>query len=156
MRRYLIIISLLALTACNSSTEQNKQTDSKLLPTNLVDNPYTANGLDTAAMKAKPTMDFKDTLHDFGSIHEGETVEYDFEYKNNGKNPLVITSAAGSCGCTIADYAHEPVAPGKGGLMKVKFNSASKPGHQEKTVTIITNSNKGTQMLFIKAEVIKK
>lgn len=144
---------MIAFASCNNTSE--KQDKSKM-PTDLVSNPYTANGVDTAVMNAKPTMDFKDTLHNFGTLHEGETVEYDFDFVNNGKSPLVISDAQGSCGCTVADYQHEPVAPGRSGTMKVKFNTEGKSGHQEKSVIISTNSKKGTQMLFITAEVTPK
>lgn len=151
IRTGLVLISVCLLAACNSNSDQDK--NPKALPSSLVDNPYTANGVDTAVMNAKPTMDFTDTLHDFGKLREGETVEYDFDFKNNGKSPLIISEAKGSCGCTVADYNQEPVAPGKTGTMKVKFNSTGKSGLEEKTVTIITNSNRGIHTLHITAEV---
>lgn len=157
MRHYLFAaILLIALAACNSNTQDdtNKDKKSDLLPTSLVNNPHTAMGLDTAAMNAKPTMDFADTFHAFGTMHEGETAVYNFSFKNNGKNPLVISSAIGSCGCTVADYQRDPIPPGTGGVMKVMFNSAGKSGHQEKSVQITTNSNKGTHTLYITAEVV--
>lgn len=142
-RYYLYVIMIIAFAACNNAPKEEPNKD--LLPTNLVSNPYTANGVDTAVMNAKPTMDFKDTLHNFGTLHEGETVEYEFDFTNNGKNPLVISQASGSCGCTVADYQHEPIAPGKSGVLRVKFNSAGKQGHQEKSVTVTTNSNRTVQ-----------
>ena len=37
--------------------------------------------------------------------------------------------------------------------MKVTFNSAGKSGHQEKSVTIHTNTVRGIHMLYIKADV---
>jgi hypothetical protein len=100
-----------------------------------------------------PTMDFKDSVHDFGNLKEGEVGTYDFEFVNNGKKPLIIASATGSCGCTVPEYPHEPIAPGKGGVIKVKFDTQGKIGHQEKSVTINTNSATGVKMLYIKAEV---
>jgi hypothetical protein len=151
----LIIISLIAFTACKNggSTADNYKDK---LPINLVNNPHTAGGVDTAAASLKPTMDFKDTLHDFGTIHEDEVVTYDFAYTNNGKGPLIITAANGSCGCTVPDYPHDPIPPGKTVNMKVTFNSAGKAGHQEKSVFIHDNTLRGEHMLFIKADVTKK
>lgn len=150
----LYVLLLVGIAACNNAPKE--EPDKNLLPTNLVSNPYTANGVDTAVMNAKPTMDFKDTLHNFGSIQEGEIVEHDFDFTNNGKSPLIISQATGSCGCTVADYQHEPIAPGKSGTLKVKFNSAGKHGHEEKSVAVSTNSKKGRHYLFITAEVISK
>lgn len=153
----LLIISLLALGACNSNTaEDKKNEDPNKLPTAVVSNPHTAEGMDTVAAAMKPVMSFKDTVHDFGSLHEGETVVYDFPFTNTGKTPLLISSAQGSCGCTIPDYPHDPIAPGASGVMKVSFNSAGKAGHQEKSVSIRTNSLSGNEMLYIKADVEKK
>jgi hypothetical protein len=148
------LISCMALAACGG----NKATDSAVngkdkLPTSLISNPRTASGVDAVAAASKPTMDFKDTLHDFGVIHEGETVTYEFGYTNNGKTPLIITAAMGSCGCTVPNYSSEPVEPGASKVMKVTFNSSGKSGHQEKSVTIHANTLRGEHMLYIKADV---
>lgn len=150
----LLVISLIALGACKGNNT-SKPADGQM-PTALVNNPHTADGIDTVAAARKPTMDFTDTLHNFGTIHEKEIVEYEFSFKNNGKTPLVINSAVGSCGCTVPSYPHDPVEPGKTGVMKVTFNSAGKSGHQEKTVTIHTNTIHGLHMLFIKADIAKE
>lgn len=120
----------MSFAACTNNNGQ--QTRKDLLPADIVNNPRSAKGMDTAAYNALPTMDFKDTLHNFGSMHEGEVSTYDFEFTNNGKEPLVISSAIGSCGCTVPSYPREPVQPGKSSVMRVQFNSAGKMGHQEK------------------------
>ncbi|PZF71013.1 DUF1573 domain-containing protein [Taibaiella soli] len=144
-----------ALAACNSGKNTNDDMQNKnLLSTDLVHNPHSADGTDSKTMEEMPTMDFVDTFHNFGTVHEGEIVEYDFAFKNNGKSPLIIAGAMGSCGCTVPEYPREPIQPGQPGVMKVKFNTAGKPNHQEKTVTINTNGKRGTLMLYIKAEVI--
>ena len=150
MRR-LLIISLLAFAACNNSNKSN--TPANQLPITLVNNPHTANGMDTVAAARKPTMDFTDTVHSFGTIHEKEVVEYDFEFTNHGKTPLIINSAVGSCGCTVPSYPHDPVPPGQKAVMKVTFNSAGKTGHQLKTVTIHSNTLRGIDMLYINADI---
>ena len=150
----LLIISLVALAACNNSN--TAKAPAGQLPITLVNNPHTANGMDTVAAGRKPTMDFADTLHDFGTIHEKEVVTYDFTFVNNGKTPLIINSAVGSCGCTVPSYPHDPVEPGKSATMKVTFNSAGKSGHQEKTVTIHTNTIRALHMLYIKADIAKE
>ena len=150
----LFFISILALAACNS--QNGAKAPSGQLPTTLVNNPASANGMDTVAAARKPTMDFTDTLHNFGTIHEKEVVEYEFSFTNNGKTPLIINSAVGSCGCTVPVYPHDPVEPGKSAVMKVTFNSAGKQGQQEKTVTIHTNTVRGLHMLYIKADIAKE
>lgn len=142
----------LLLAACGNSGADKKQKNG--LSTSLINNPRTADGTTAAAMADMPTMDFADTSHDFGTMHEGEMSDYDFHFTNHGKQPLLIASAVGSCGCTASDYPHEPVAPGKSGIIHVRFNSAGKFGHQNKSVSIQTNSNKGLHLLTITTEVI--
>ena len=154
MKRYLII-TLLALGACGNADNKNKSTGETQLPASMVNNPHTANGVDTVAAAMKPTMDFKDTLHDFSIIHENESVSYEFAFTNNGKTPLIITSANGSCGCTVPEYPHDALAPGQSGIMKVTFNSTGKSGHQEKSVMIHANTVRNIHMLYIKADIKK-
>jgi hypothetical protein len=154
MKKYIFALLVLGLAACGESKqEQNAEEKKDLLSTELVNNPRSAEGTDSVALNEMATMDFKDTSHDFGNLIEGEVGTYDFEFMNNGKSPLIINNATGSCGCTVPEYPRDPIAPGKGGIMKVKFNSADKKGHQEKSVSINTNSKKGLHMLYIKAQV---
>jgi hypothetical protein len=150
--RLLLLMMAAAFIGCNN-TEPPKEGDKNLLPTDLVSNPRSAAGTDTAAFNALPTMDFRDTVHDFGTMRDGETSSYEFEFTNSGKTPLIISNASGSCGCTVADYPREPIQPGQGGTMKVMFNSTDKIGHQEKSISISTNSKRGIHMLYIKADV---
>jgi hypothetical protein len=153
MKRYLII-SLLALAACNNANPPGNGNGK--LPTSLINNPHTANGMDTAAADIKPVMELKDTLYNFGAIHEGEVAQHEFTFTNTGKTPLLINSAAGSCGCTVPDYPHEPIAPGQSAILKVTFNSAGKTGHQEKSVSIQTNTLRSIHMIYIQADIIKQ
>ena len=48
---------------------------------------------------------------DFGTIIQGEKVAYPFKFKNSGKADFIITSAKGSCGCTVPEWPKEPIAP---------------------------------------------
>ncbi|MEI8280373.1 MAG: DUF1573 domain-containing protein [Bacteroidota bacterium] len=151
MKRLLFILTTVVLTSCAQNTDN--KSNKGLLSTSLVSNPRSIAGTDTAKLNQLASMDFTDTLHDFGTIHEGESVTHDFTFKNNGRSPLVISSAVGSCGCTVPDYPRDPIAPGKEAIVKVIFNSKGKSGHQEKSVTISTNSKRGIHMLYIKGEV---
>lgn len=152
MKRY-FAIAFLALASCSS---EKKQEESKGISTALVNNPKTAEGVDAVAAAMKPIIKFSDTLHNFGHIREGEVVSYEFSFTNTGKSPLIITTASGSCGCTVPDYPKEPIVPGQSATLKVTFNSSGKSGHQEKSVTLTTNTLAGREMLYIQAEVDKK
>jgi hypothetical protein len=78
--------------------------------------------------------------YDFGSVVDGEKVEYKYKFKNVGAVPLIIKEATGSCGCTVAEYPEEPIAPGQSREIKVKFNSTGRVGNARKQVTLKANT----------------
>ncbi len=101
-----------------------------------------------------PEIKFEEEVFDFGKITQGEVVSHDFIFKNIGNSNLIISNAAGSCGCTVPQWPKEPVAPGKSGKLNVVFSSEGKKGLQEKTITIATNCEPATRVIRIKADVI--
>ncbi|MEQ8241628.1 MAG: DUF1573 domain-containing protein [Cyclobacteriaceae bacterium] len=102
-----------------------------------------------------PEMQFEVEDHDFGTINEGDIVEKLFKFKNVGDAPLIISSATASCGCTVPVWPKEPIAVGEEGEIQVRFNSKSKPGVQNKTVTITANTYPKINRVRIKANVNK-
>ncbi|SMD35943.1 Protein of unknown function [Reichenbachiella faecimaris] len=100
-----------------------------------------------------PEFAFNEESHDFGTINEGDVVEHVFAFTNTGDAPLIISSATGSCGCTVPEWPKEPIGVGEKGEIKVKFNSRKKPGIQNKTVTITSNTYPKQQRIKIKANV---
>lgn len=101
-----------------------------------------------------PVLSFDKSEHDFGTINEGDVVETAFTFTNTGNSDLTILAARGSCGCTVPEYPkNTPIAPGETGEIKVKFDSANKPGNQTKTVTLTTNTERGREILRIKTMV---
>jgi hypothetical protein len=101
-----------------------------------------------------PVMSFERAEHDFGTINEGDVVETSFAFTNTGKSDLIILDARGSCGCTVPEYPkNSPIAPGETKEIKVKFDSANKPGNQTKTVTLTNNTKSGRDIIRIKTIV---
>ncbi|MCC6599435.1 MAG: DUF1573 domain-containing protein [Crocinitomicaceae bacterium] len=103
--------------------------------------------------RAKTSIIFDNSEHDFGNLKQGDNAEYSFRFTNTGKEPLIIEDAKGSCGCTVPSYPKEPIAPGANAEIKVKFSSANKSGPQKKTVTITANTEPITSTLTIMANV---
>jgi len=91
-------------------------------------------------VKTGPVIKFDETILDFGTITQGDTVEHTFVFQNMGTEPLRILSARGSCGCTVPKYSTDEVRPGAKGEVFVRFRSAGKMGKQNKTVTLVTNA----------------
>lgn len=148
----LLSLFVLTLSGCNESAA--KKVDSAKA------NAVSANSQDASPasqMQANPNlpvMTFSEVSHDFGTINEGDKVETTFEFTNTGGSDLMIQDARGSCGCTVPEYPkNTPIAPGDSGKIVVNFDSNNKPGMQQKTVTLTTNTGKIREMLRIKAMV---
>ena len=105
--------------------------------------------------KNLPVMNFEKTEHDFGTITRGTPQETIFNFTNAGNAPLIITNATSSCGCTVPNPPKDPIAPGETGELLVKFNGSGQ-NQVTKTITVTTNTEKGTQVLRIKAFVNPK
>ena len=110
-----------------------------------------------AMMAQQPVITFEKTEHDFGKINEGDgRVSVDFEFKNEGMAPLVLSNVRASCGCTTPSWTKEPVEPGQSGKITVTYNPNGRPGRFQKTVTITSNASEPTKKVYIKGEVIPK
>ena len=107
----------------------------------------------TTENKNAPDIKFEFETYDFGTIKQGDKISYDFEFTNTGKEPLIISAAQGSCGCTVSEWPKEPIAKGGKGKIHVEFNSTGKMGMQDKTVTITSNAKSGQKVLHLKGNV---
>ncbi len=101
----------------------------------------------------KPAFKFDNDVYNFGTIKQGEKVEHEFVFTNTGNEPLVITRATGSCGCTVPVWPKEPIRKGESAKIKVTFNSAGKQGMQDKTITINSNAADNPKVLHIKGNI---
>ncbi|MBS1652321.1 MAG: DUF1573 domain-containing protein [Bacteroidetes bacterium] len=93
--------------------------------------------------------------HNYGNIKQGDNGECTFKFTNTGKEPLVITSCMGSCGCTVPKCPAEPVLPGKTAEIHVKYDT-NRVGGIYKTVTVNSNNKNGVVTLTIKGNVEAK
>jgi hypothetical protein len=98
-------------------------------------------------------MSFTADNHAFGTVQEGPTADYEFQFKNTGKEPIVIQRVQASCGCTTPSYSKEPIAPGRTGTVKASYNTLGRPGEFTKTLTVVSNA--GTKVLTITGTVEK-
>ena len=98
-------------------------------------------------------IEFTKEVHDYGKIKYNGDPYCNFEFKNTGDQPLIISNSKGSCGCTVPTWPKEPIAPGATGSIKVKYDT-KRPGPISKSVTITSNAvNASTKVLRIKGEV---
>lgn len=101
------------------------------------------------------TIGFPEAVHDFGKVKQDSENKYTFTFTNTGKDPLVITDAVGSCGCTVPDYPKHPIAPGETGAINVVYKPGKQEGNQNKTVTVTANTEPSQTVLRITADVQK-
>lgn len=100
-------------------------------------------------------MHFKSTKVDFGTIEQDSDPYRTISFTNTGSEPLLITNAKGSCGCTVPTYPKEAIAPGESGEIKIRY-ATNRLGGINKTVTITTNSSQGPIKLSVVGKVLKK
>lgn len=103
-----------------------------------------------------PVATFAKIEHDFGTIKEGQVVEYTYTVKNTGEAPLIIQNAQPSCGCTAPDWTKTPIPVGGSGFVKAKFDSNGKPNIQNKSITVTANTWPKQTVLRFKAMVTPK
>lgn len=99
-----------------------------------------------------PEITFESETHDFGTIDQGGNGTYEFKFKNTGKEPLIITDAKGSCGCTVPSWPKEPIKPGASSTIKVTYDT-KRVGAFNKSVTITSNAKSSVKTIVIKGDV---
>lgn len=133
---------MIVLGSC-SSAEKDVSTD-------LI-NIVPGKNIDTTTL---PKITFEDSIYNFGKVAEGEIVRFTYEFENTGNGPLIISRVETSCGCTTAkDWSGSPYATGDEGKITVEFDTNKRPGHQKKSIDIITNSVPAVKRIYLEGDV---
>ena len=144
--QFILVLIFSVAISCHSASED------KGITTDLVNSPLTAN--QSAEKVLTPKIQMDEESFDFGEMQQGESVTHDFVLKNIGDANLIISTAKGSCGCTVPEWPKEPIEKAEEVIIKVTFNSAGKSGKQNKTVTLVTNAIPNTKVITINGNVI--
>ena len=159
----LIVVMALFAVSCASEGSADSASDSTTATTNerAATPQPTAATPKPAAQDAAPTgpttvMSFSETEFDFGMVDEGEKVSHTYKFENTGSEPLILSNAKGSCGCTVPKWPKEPIAPGESGVITVEFNSKNKKGKRNQKVTITANTDPAQTFIYLKGEVKPK
>tara|TARA_B100001939_G_C16860634_1_gene581637 strand:- start:292 stop:747 length:456 start_codon:yes stop_codon:yes gene_type:complete len=106
-----------------------------------------------AAKVGGAEISFDKETHDYGVMKQHANGECVFVFTNTGTEPLIISNAKGSCGCTVPSWPREPIAPGATGELKVKYDT-KRIGMINKSVTIQSNAvTNPTKIIRIKGEI---
>jgi len=98
-------------------------------------------------------ISFEEKVINYGKIEKGANGTRVFKFKNEGTEPLVLSSVRASCGCTTPKWTREPIAPGEEGEINVKYDT-NRLGNFHKTVTVQSNAENQTVVLTIKGQVL--
>jgi len=148
---HLFVLALLFITdACKNDASTNKINDTANNSELEID-PASS----VTSGKSGAIISFDEERHDFGNLVQGEKAFYSFKFKNTGTSDLIISTARGSCGCTVPTYSKKPIQPGAEGKIDVVFNSENQSGISQKNITVLTNSEPdGIKILTIRSNVI--
>ncbi len=106
----------------------------------------------TAPDPNAPTMSFAKDAIDYGTIKQDADGYRVFAFKNEGKTPIIISEAHGSCGCTVPTYPKEPIQPGATAEIKVHYDT-HRVGPFSKSVTVNSNAKNSPVVLKISGTV---
>jgi hypothetical protein len=99
----------------------------------------------------EPVIEFETQSFDFGTLKQGEKVEYVFYFRNTGKGNLIIKDIITHCGCTTSGIEKNVFAPGEEGKIKIIFDSQGFRNNQTKITEVITNAKDSVKVLQLSA-----
>lgn len=86
------------------------------------------------------SIEWTEPAKNLGKINEGQELQIAYKFKNTGSQPLVIQSVEPGCGCTVAEYPKQPIAPGAEGVITGAFDSRGRTGLQYKEILVRANT----------------
>jgi len=99
---------------------------------------------------------FPEEEYDFGRVSEKRVLEHKFRIDNKGTGPIVISDVETSCGCTVAYWRKDPIAPGDNTAIAVALKAKGKAGSTlRKTVKVFGSFDNSPKILVVRAEVVK-
>lgn len=111
--------------------------------------------LDMSDNENGPKMEFESMTVDYGQIEQHSDKIRFLKFKNTGNEPLIISNARGSCGCTVPTWPKEPIAPGEESEIKVSY-ATNRLGKINKTITFTTNEGGKPHVVKVIGFVNKK
>ncbi|MEZ4990554.1 MAG: DUF1573 domain-containing protein [Saprospiraceae bacterium] len=153
MKRLLaLLVLMIGIASVTFAQTDQKATDKKVAPAKVVD---MKKATDAKMDVNGPKMVFENETIDYGTIEQGSDPYRIFTFVNEGTEPLIISNARGSCGCTVPSHPKEPIMPGQTAEVKVRYDT-NRLGPFTKRVTLTTNETENTRVLTIKGLVEKK
>lgn len=150
MKSFAIILFVISLVACQGKDLKNDVG---------TDQPNAAAISKAAIDTAKyTTIAWSDSIVELGTIKYGTIKEIKFGFTNSGTYPLFIIAADPSCGCTVADYPKEAIAPGESGTITAGYDTQNQHSGLFRKSIIVTTNTQGqvTNTLIFSGQIIKE
>ncbi len=109
----------------------------------------------TEEVKNGPKAEWDKTIANLGDVPFRQNTPAEYTLTNTGNEPLLITSARASCGCTNLNYSKEPILPNESTKLSVTFNGTGN-GPFRKSITVQTNDSDRPTILQITGTVIRE
>ncbi len=93
-------------------------------------------------------MSLESDVVDYGTIDQGGEPLRVVKFTNTGTEPLVISGAKGSCGCTVPNWPKEPIMPGETSQIEIRYDT-KRVGSINKTVTVTSNDPAGKHIIRV-------
>ena len=158
-KQFLSLVAVLALaftvSSCQSGNDDVREAARQTVET-VTPAPAATPAAQSVAVPSGPitTMAFAENgSFDFGTVTEGEIISHTFSFTNTGSEPLIISDAKGSCGCTVPSKPTAPIAAGETGEITVQFNSKNKKGPRNQKVTVTANTNPAQTFIYLTGTV---
>ena len=98
-------------------------------------------------------ISFDKQTHNYGSLPFNGDGTCEFTFTNTGTGPLILNDVKSTCGCTVPEWPHDIIKPGKSAKIKVVYNT-KRSGSFTKGITVTCNAKGNeTVRLIIKGEV---
>lgn len=95
------------------------------------------------------------TEYDFGTWREASGPRTGVvKAVNQGPDTVIITRVKPSCGCTAAEYDHDPIAPGDTTTVSFTYDPARRPGTFAKTVRVYIAGQDNPTIIHIRGTIV--
>lgn len=101
-------------------------------------------------------MEIKEPKKNFGTVEKGEVVKVEYEVRNAGNEPLLISEYEVACSCTSVDFPIQPILPGQEVKVTVTFNTKTVYDRQDRIVQLHSNDPESPTKIRFKGFVHHK
>jgi len=86
-----------------------------------------------------PDIRFDEYTYNFGEVEQDKKVLFKFNFRNEGKEKLIVYRVRSSCGCIVSNLEKKEFLPGERGTITGIFNTLGRQGWQQEKIYFHTN-----------------